>query len=362
MTEPSVADSESALEAFRLGWAMAEVRGRTWLGDRDPAAAAVPDATRVGHALPLAAERKPGEQAIESREVLATLAARVGVDVPANRLTGQRGYTSPASARLRSLSDAVDSRRGSQREFRASWNAFSRFVYAWDAHIQDVLAAGAFGRASAYQLGRGLAEASWALDPPSDPGSWSGWSFLLGTERVAFLQQLLDRLAPYFHPLTLPALKNSLEQWRMRAAIEAGQAPAQRERSAAPQALRQQARRWRDLVVTRQDPRIPLEPGAKIRKSAVVWPYLRSLWPQLSFVALGTAVLVVAAYLVPSNGSQGAVAAILGTASITSATISAKAKSSAQSLLAQARAAFDIAVAVQATCILPPEQAAHGRR
>lgn len=358
----AVADRNGVIGAFRLGWAIAEFRGRTRTGHgEDLSAPPVADAARTSDALPLSVERLPGEQATESREVLATLAGDLGVDVLVGTLSGQTsGRDMLASARLRQLADLHQGERSEPEDPEhveegpeRIWRRLQDFLYAWDARIQDLLASGPFARASAYQLGRGLAESTWALKVEAPANVWGSWAFVLGEERRAYLQQLLDRLTPYLQPLTLPAVKQTLDRWHQQAGMEASKTVAERRISAAPQKLRQQAQRWRDLIVTGQDPRFPLEPGQKVSKRALVWPIARELWLPLSLAGFGVAALIAGAYLVPLSGSAGALAGILGVAGITTGTLSAKAKSSAQELLKQARSVYDIAVAVQATLILP---------
>ena len=56
-----------------------------------------------------------------------------------------------------------------------AWNTLSNKPYRWDAAIQDRLAL-LPAQSAAYQLGRGLAETFWALEPrimeSTDPRSW----------------------------------------------------------------------------------------------------------------------------------------------------------------------------------------------
>src|SRR5437764_22446 len=88
---------------------------------------------------------------------------------------------------------------------------FAAFVFAWDARVQDQLAAVSYSQCSAYQLGRGLAEVSWQLDAgvsaADDP---HGWQFLLGEARLRQLGRLMDGLSSYFGPMTVAAVKNSV--------------------------------------------------------------------------------------------------------------------------------------------------------
>jgi len=118
-TLASVADITEVRASFRLGWAVAEVRGRARLGPEDPGAPQRPDLDRRGHALPLALERSSIEQAIEAREVLASLARQLKVDVLLRLLPlpRARGLSCPYGAevgsdlRFHGSSVPVDCRR-----------------------------------------------------------------------------------------------------------------------------------------------------------------------------------------------------------------------------------------------------------
>ena len=48
-------------------------------------------------------------------------------------------------------------------------------MWQFDAHVQDRLAALSESQAIGYQLGRGLADTYWALNPGQEDGS-AGWS------------------------------------------------------------------------------------------------------------------------------------------------------------------------------------------
>ena len=343
-TLASVADITEVRASFRLGWAVAEVRGRARLGPEDPGAPQRPDLDRRGHALPLALERSSIEQAIEAREVLASLARQLKVDVPLRELTGQGRGTSHASSRLHGLLNRP-------RLSQGQWAVFSEFMWAWDARIQDVLAAGSFGRSSAYQLGRGLAEVSWALDTDAPVNSVGSWQFLLGERRVELLSGILDRLARYFHPLTSPAIKGSLGAWR-----DAAGRAAVRHDPESVRVLRRQVRLWRDLILIAGDPRtlIRFRDGIiTARRFRVGWRLAMALWPQLAIGALSIGGLVGAALLISDSNSGGAVAAIVSAVGLTGSTLTAKAKSSAQLLFEQAKAGYSEQLAIDAATILP---------
>ena len=76
MTAPD--DSDAVLGMVRLGWYMAEVRGRN--RPDMPAGAPLKLPHRTDHALPLERERSASELRIEAQAVLKALADRAGVD------------------------------------------------------------------------------------------------------------------------------------------------------------------------------------------------------------------------------------------------------------------------------------------
>src|SRR5215471_2662022 len=70
-------DYDSVMEALRLGWYIAEVRGRS--EGRSPLPGEkLPKRTR--HALPLRIERSPDELRIEAQKVLGALSGKLEVD------------------------------------------------------------------------------------------------------------------------------------------------------------------------------------------------------------------------------------------------------------------------------------------
>jgi len=122
-------DSAEVLSALRLGWYVAEVRGRNRPGGPVPPAESLPN--RQGHVLPLRIERAPEELRIEAQVVLRKLACDLGV------------ATITVDGQQRNQADYID---------------------------QQVT------QAAAYQLGRGLAEVYWVLDPSAgcDPPTRGG--------------------------------------------------------------------------------------------------------------------------------------------------------------------------------------------
>src|SRR5579875_2554084 len=88
---PLLADAETSeiLTAIRLGWGVAEIRGRYRIGDKPERLGLthIVPMRRFENALPLMSERSQAEQRIEAERVLQSLAKSLGVDVPCSQLT-----------------------------------------------------------------------------------------------------------------------------------------------------------------------------------------------------------------------------------------------------------------------------------
>ena len=96
------------------------------------------------------------------------------------------------------------------------WNSLTDLLFHFDAHVQETLSANSDKQAIAYLLGRGVAEALWALDPGATDGTVTSWSFLLGEERCAEISRGAGRLTAYFSSSLRPlsVVRWSLEEGR----------------------------------------------------------------------------------------------------------------------------------------------------
>jgi hypothetical protein len=225
-------DNSSKYAALRVGWMMAEARGNLLkLGEgRGGLPQDFP-------ALPLdaAGERTSCEQTVEAVKVLANLAKESGLDLEVSTLTMPTKWSvkgeMTASGQLRLLTwrylralnwkdlgptlglaarKAKDSMDLGVEETREQLEGF---LWAWDEAIQDELAAQEYGTSSSYQLGRGLAEIYWALDPSAKFGPES-WEKLLGDKRATALRLLLDRLSLTVLPsVSTSAIEFALGKW-----------------------------------------------------------------------------------------------------------------------------------------------------
>jgi hypothetical protein len=324
-------DADKVLAAARLGWYVAEVRGRN-RPDPPPAVEGhMPD--RSGHALPLRSERTAPELRITAHDALTALAQDLTVDADPENGGASFGTTLAASSKDLSVKRAKHDPTAS-----AAWDSFADLVYRFDAHIHDALTAASDRQACAYQLGRGLAETYWALDAsaPVDPPGATTWSFLLGTGRCDELSRLLGRMAPYLNVYTPPAISGSLVVWNNVVRTDGW-----RNQPSAVDDLYAQTRRWYELILLGQDPTTLIKPFALIRNFRATLKAARLFWPQLLGGAVGVGALAWFAWLAAVGGGSStgkAVLAVLGTVGVSLTTLQAKLKSSAQALVARLRA------------------------
>ena len=127
--------------AVRLGWAVAELRGRSWPEGSRPATSSLP--ARPEHTLPLRSQRGYAASQRSAVHTLATLAAQLGI---------------PADDAHAALAPEND------------WPAMATYFFEFDARIQDSLASRDEAAANGYLLARGLAECYWGLGPDE---SWT---------------------------------------------------------------------------------------------------------------------------------------------------------------------------------------------
>jgi hypothetical protein len=236
------------------------------------------------------------------------------------------------------------------------WQELAELLWRFDAHIQDRLSATSETQACGYQLGRGMSETYWALDPDHVAGS-QGWEFLLGRERCNELGRLTGRLGAYMTDYTAPAITGSIEIWRYLAAQQAWRGDGQ----VANEALYRQIRRWYELIVLGQDPTTLIQPGRLISGYRTVWQAVKLFWPQLVITTIGLGFLVTLIVLL-SIGSgtawQKTLSGILAATGLSLAGLTGTLKNSAQAMLKRLRqdAYTDlVAIAVQ-TAPPPPKK------
>jgi hypothetical protein len=275
MTVPDEADR--VLTALRLGWSIAEVRGRNRPDAQPGAGAGLPGPPC--RALPLHVEQTPTELRIEAQAVLAAMARQLGVDsggahqagypqaidalaealararegappvvavaaadgaapggapAPAGGAAADgvapAGAPAPDGAAVPDVAAVLDvaapvavaAHAPAAGDPAAQWAALQELIFKFDAHIQDALALGPDTVACGYQLGRALAEPYWALDPALDTdNSPAAWQFLLGSSRCSEIARLAGRLGAYLNPYTAAAVAGSVQIWKHVAADKA---------------------------------------------------------------------------------------------------------------------------------------------
>jgi hypothetical protein len=325
---PAPDDALEVVRALRLGWYTAEVRGRSRPAGPRPPGNELP--RRGNHFLPLRIERTAAEQQAEAQAVLRKLSANLQVDT----ITVNNQAESRTAAIEQQACDLATAQPGSAAA-AAAWNALSASIYKLDAHAQDTLAAQSDMLAAAYQLGRGLAEAYWALDPDaaSTPLTSQSWAFLLGQQRCEELVRLAGRLSGYFNPYCAPAIAGTLRLWQSVASD-------QEWRNGAQDHLYRQLRRWYELLILGQDPSTLIPPYALLKDWRAAFHALRALWIQLltAVISIGLVIALITLILSGSaNAILKAVFGVVGVVGLSAASIQARLKTTAQGLLSRLR-------------------------
>jgi hypothetical protein len=328
-------DALEVINALRLGWYVAEVRGRSRPGGIRPPGDALP--SRGHHVLPLRIERTAAELRIEAQAILHKLSGDLGVDA-VTAADQEQSRTAIIGRQADALAAAAPQAAADAPQAAgtaAAWNVLAASIYQLDAHAQDTLTAESDMRAAAYQLGRGLAEVYWALDPDAtcDPLTPQSWTFLLGAHRCEELTRLAGRLSGYFNPYCPPAIAGTLRLWQSVASDPEW-------RKGAQDHLYQQLRRWYELLILGQDPSTLIPPYALLRNWQATVHALRALWIQLVTAAVSL-VLVIALIALILNGSANsllkALLGVVGVVGLSAATVWARLKTTAQGLLARFR-------------------------
>jgi hypothetical protein len=370
---PTTVELEQLRGALNLGWSMAELRGRIRYGHVEPPGTVDYQFPREEfHALPIGGEHSLVEQQIATRVAVGLLADRFALNEPLPQRKESPSDTIRALAMdLEQKLQAAEKGSAPVRpdaypagsEVAQTWEAAAEAIYYWDEQIQDGLGVSA-ELLAAYQLGRGLAEAFWALNPeapepetkpstastesPPHPGSWE---FLLGPRRQQMLGASLGLLEGAFAPLTASAVRGPLTNW---CALVANRQV--RNRSEALVALRGQLHNWRDVLLGSRDP-ISFAKGFGLKLAFRQALRVAQTLPLETFLLLvGIALMAAAGYALGSDTTKtgtAVAASVLGFFGVTGAGLLARAKAQAAVLSVHLREAFyrDI-VEAQAT-VLP---------
>jgi hypothetical protein len=311
--------------AVRLGWVVAELRGRSWPDGPRPATSSLPD--RPEHTLPLRSQRGYAAAQRSAVHTLVALATQLGVD---------------AEDAEASLADDKP------------WAEVSSYFFEFDARVQDSLAWRNEAAANGYLLARGLAECYWGLGPN---GSWeengeqTGVSlrFLFGGERRRELSRMLGRLkAGQMHALSGPAIAGSIEAWGKVAADPSwSRAPDLRDE------LYEQVRRWYQLLVLDQDPTTLVKPYAKLNTPHNFFRFMRLY--RLQIIIGIVAILLITGFFAFRGQATGWLPSFFGIIGVGGAVVTGlltRAQSTAQRLATRMRQdAYTDLVAVAVTSV-----------
>lgn len=343
-------DTAFVLKALRLGWYLAEVRGRNRPDSPEGDGAGLPAGDQ--HPLPLRSERPPTDRRVEAQGVMAELAMELGVD--------DSGAGGSFGKRINQEADTMATARQSPTSapdtLARQWEDFAATLWDFDSHVQDGLAAWSETQACAYQLGRGLAETYWALDP-FETRQAQGWTFLLGERRCAELSRLVGRLSAYLGTYTGSAVVGSIEIWRefaKTAVFTRNQPDAAR---AAQDALRDQIRRWYELIVLGQDPTTLIKPFGVISNFRTFKQAFRQFWPQVVATVIGLGFLAAFLILLGAGAGSGLVktlGVILAAAGLSVGGITGALKNSTQSLLVRLRQDTYTELLIEGVAVQPP--------
>jgi hypothetical protein len=235
---------------------------------------------------------------------------------------------------------------------RLEWMKIANVFHEWDTVLQDTLASAT--EAAAYQLGRGLAEAYWPLDPDIEDGDARSWPSLLGGARCEALQRFTVQLTPAYGTMTGAAVRASLETWK-----EISEAPARRTNRGVLSALREQVENWHMLLVAGIPPESFITIHRLLISRGSTWRIVQAFGVSALFAILGllaaiAAVIVLTLY--KSSGTVSAVLTVLALFSVTGAAVVAKAKDAANASLARMREAADRTLVAEAVTALPDEK------
>jgi hypothetical protein len=346
-------DRDLVQSAIRLGWSVAEVRGRNRPGG--PRGTVVDLPSPIDDPLPLRIQRSPTELRIEAQEILAYLAKKLDVD---NR-SGRPPFGDAIDVAARALAQARELEPDDTEPARRAWQALASLLWEFDGHVQDRLTAASDTQANGYQLGRGLAECYWALDLAAAEG-WDSWAFLFDHLRCAELTRLAGRLSPYMESFSAPAIAGSLEVWKRLATDEQW-----RRQPTVQEDLYQQIRNWYELMVLDQDPTQLVEPYHLLRNWRVTAKAVQAFIPQLVVAAVSALLLVGFVIALSQKRPLGwleAVTSVLGAIGLSTAGLSAKLNNEAQALSTRLRQdAYTDLVAVAITTVPDPPPGPHSK-
>lgn len=337
-------DEKHVIKAFRLGWHVAEVRGRNRPDGLPGANTPMPVGDR--YALRLRTERAPVELRIDAQAVLEKLAQELGVDDDSDG----GSYGNLISQNAHRLSKARIYGASDDAPWDALWDGLAELLWNFDAHVQDVLTVTSEMQASAYQLGRGLAETYWALAPMATNGAQS-WQFLFGQHRVAELSRLIGHLSAYLNTYTGLAMAGSIEIWKDFADRHFD---VQTDTVQAYESLHNQIRRWYELVVLAQDPTKLTRTFDAVGSYLTFTRAIKQFVPQVVVTVIGLGVLVGLLSGGETSGLVKTIGAVLAAAGVSIGGVTGALKNSAKNVLTRVRQDTYTELVTEAVTVRPP--------
>jgi len=346
--------ARDARTLIHFGWACAEVRGRhRQILTGHPEAPPDEPKERHEYTLPLNHERSAAELAIQAEEELAGLATQLGLDFAVARLPHPpSSFIGTVVEQLRAL--CKDASTEGDKARHDAWMKIANVFHEWDTVLQDTMASASATEAAAYQLGRGLAEAYWSLDPDIEDGDARSWPSLLGGARCEALQRFTVQLTPTYGTMTGAAVHASLEIWK-----EISEAPVRRRNPDALSALREQVGNWHMLVVEGVPPESFVTVHRLLMSRGSTWRIVQAFGASALFAILGLLAAIAAVIVLTLYKGSGVVSAaltVLALFGITGAALVAKAKDAANASLARMREAADRTLVAEAVTALPDEE------
>jgi len=342
--------TETVATVLRLGWAVAEVRGRNW--PQGPRPMATPLPPTPGHVLPLRSQRTGSASRRESVRALVSLTLQIELK-GAQEFEAELTKVLPPFTSAGVASLVADGKKAAG----PTWGRTAECFLDWDGRFQDELTQRDEHLANAYLLGRGMGECYWGLGPEHVWTSDSevtavSLAFLLGEERRRELTRMLGRLGPdTIHPLSAAGISGSLEAWGDVAADEIWSRDPQMRAL-----LYEQVRQWYQLLILGQDPTTLIRPYARLTNTRYLVRATRTFWPQAipAVIALG---LVAAFFAVTDLEGTTWVSPVLATGSFGAFAVAGllvRGQSAAQRLVTRMRQdAYTDLVAIS-VAIVPP--------
>ena len=342
-------------ELIRLGWIFAELRGRhrqRLVGI--PHDAPKPRLRRTEYTPPLNYERSVGELDHQTLRVALHLADTLQLNPPVEKIPYHPATAVGTAADTLSALCSASASAQTDEEKKSAWNDLANFLYGWDTYLQDEIVGAASLDSAAYQIGRGLSEAYWALDPDALPDDVRHWGSLLGTTRRAAFRRFLFQVAPSYDSLVISGIVSSLEAWGRVVDNKKAKLSA-----TATAELRTQMDVWRVLLIDHIDPRSLIDSNTALRKAAGIMRLLRIFWPELTAAVVIIVLTILAVSLLPASTSLGArtaIVAVAGFLGITGATIFATVKAIANASIAKLRSALDAEMIRDAVTVIPAQE------